>query len=301
MSTTPLRNTAADFDPEVMQLFDHYIHGRIDRRAFLDNAARFAAASGSTAAGLLAALSPNFAAAQKVSPTDTRLKTEFVEFASPDGSGKMRALVARPAQAAGALPVVLVVHENRGLNPHIEDIARRLALENFIAFAPDALSPVGGYPGSEEAAAALFAKLDAAKRSEDLFAAAGFLRSHPACSGRIGAVGFCFGGGVVNAMAARMPDLGAAVPFYGSQPSAADTARIKAPLLIHYAALDERINAGWPAFEAALTANGVKYQMHMYPGTNHGFHNDTTPRYDEAAAKLAWSRTIAFLNENLKG
>lgn len=293
------RKKASDFPPEVLKLFDGYIHGFLSRRDFLDRAAKFALGSFSAAA-MLESLTPNYALAQQVAKNDPRILTEYSTYPSPRGSGTMRGYFARPAKASAKLPGIVVIHENRGLNPYIEDVARRLAVENFIAFAPDALSPVGGYPGSEEAAAALFAKLDAAKRSEDLFAAAGFLRSHPACSGRIGAVGFCFGGGVVNAMAARMPGLGAAVPFYGSQPSAADTARIKAPLLIHYAALDERINAGWPAFEAALKANGVKYQMHMYPGTNHGFHNDTTPRYDEAAAKLAWSRTIAFLNENLK-
>jgi carboxymethylenebutenolidase len=195
----------------------------------------------------------------------------------------------------------VVIHENRGLNPYIEDVARRLATEGFVAFAPDALTPVGGYPNDEEKAAQLFGQLDAGKRTEDLIAAAGFLKSRPECTGKIGAVGFCFGGSIVNTMAVRIPDLGAAVPFYGGQPGAADTARIKAPLLLHYAALDERINAGWPAYETALKANGVKYQAFVYPGTNHGFHNDTTPRYDEAAAKLAWSRTIAFFKENLKG
>ena len=212
----------------------------------------------------------------------------------------MRGYLARPASSGGKCPGVVVYHENRGLNPYIEDVARRLAVANFVAFAPDALAPVGGYPGDEEKAAQLFGQLDAKKRTEDLIAAAGFLKSRPECTGKIGAVGFCFGGGIVNTLATRMPDLAAAVPFYGGQPSAADAARIKAPMLLHYAGLDERINAGWPAFEAALKAHGVKYQMFMYPGTNHGFHNDTTPRYDEAAAKLAWSRTIAFFNEHLK-
>ena len=198
------------------------------------------------------------------------------------------------------MPGVVGIHENRGLNPYIEDVARRLAIEGFVAFAPDALAPAGGYPGDDEKAAQLFAKLDPAKRTEDLLAAAAYLKSRPECSGTIGAVGFCFGGTIVNTMAVRMPDLAAAVPFYGAQPTAAEAARIKAPLQLHYAALDERVNAGWPAFEAALKANGVRYQMFMYPGTNHGFHNDTTPRYDAAAAKLAWSRTIAFLKEHLK-
>ena len=212
----------------------------------------------------------------------------------------MRGYLARPAGASGKLPGVVVIHENRGLNPYIEDVARRLALDGFVAFAPDALTPVGGYPGNEEKAAQLFASLDPAKRTEDLVAAAGYLKSRPDATGRIGVVGFCFGGAMANTFAVRMPDLAAAVPFYGGQPSAENTAKIKAPLLIHYAALDERINAGWPAYEAALKANGVKYEMFMYAGTNHGFHNDTTPRYDEAAAKLAWSRTVAFLKANLK-
>ena len=199
------------------------------------------------------------------------------------------------------MPGVLVIHENRGLNPYIEDVARRLAVEGYVAFAPDCLTPDGGYPGDEDKARELFAKQDAKKRNEDLFAAADFLKSRPECSGRIGAVGFCFGGTIVNLLAVRLPDLAAAVPFYGTQPSAADTAKIKAPLLIHYADHDDRVNAGWRPFEAALKANGVKYEMHMYAGTNHGFHNDTTPRYDEAAAKLAWSRTLAFFKEHLKG
>ena len=295
------RRKASDFPPEVLKLFDGYIHGFLTRREFLDRAAKFAL-GGFTAAAMLESLTPNYALAQQVARDDPRILTEYLTYASPQGSGTVRGYLARPAKADTKLPGVVVIHENRGLNPHTEDVVRRLALENFVAFAPDALSPVGGHPGSEEEARTLFAKLDAAKRNEDLFAAAGALKSYPKCSGKIGAVGFCFGGGVVNAMAARMPDLGAVVSFYGVQPSAADTARIKAPLLLHYAALDERINAGWPAFEAALNANGVKYQVHIYPGTNHSFYNDTTPpRYDEAAAKLAWSRTIAFLNENLKG
>jgi carboxymethylenebutenolidase len=212
----------------------------------------------------------------------------------------MRGYMARPASGGGKWPGVLVIHENRGLNPYIEDVARRLAVENFVAFAPDALTPVGGYPGDEEKAMQLFSQLDAKKRTEDLVAAYAFLKSRPECTGKIGAVGFCFGGTTVNTLAVRIPDLAAAVPFYGGQPSAADAAKIKAPLLIQYAGLDERVNAGWPAYEAALKAAGVKYQMYMYPGTNHGFHNDTTPRYDEAAAKLAWSRTLAFFNENLR-
>ena len=292
------RKKIGDFPPEVLKLFDGYIHGKLARREFLDRAARYAV-GGFTAAAMLESLTPNYALAQQVAKDDARIKTEYLTYPSPNGSGTMRGYFARPANASGKLPGVLVYHENRGLNPYIEDVARRLAVDNFVAFAPDALTPVGGYPGSEEKAMDLFAKLDAKKRTEDLMAAYGFLQSRPECSGKIGAVGFCFGGGIVNTLAVREPGLAAAVPFYGAQPNAADTAKIKAPMLIHYAALDERIDAGWPAFEAALKANGVKYQMYMYPNANHGFHNDTTPRYDEAAAKLAWSRTVAFFNEHL--
>jgi len=293
------RKKASDFPPEVLKLFDRYIHGALSRRDFLDNAAKFAV-GGFTATAMLESLRPNYAFAQQVAKNDARIKTETLTYPSPQGSGTMRGYLAQPA-GAGKWPGVVVIHENRGLNPYIEDVARRLATEGFVAFAPDALTPVGGYPNDEEKAAQLFGQLDAGKRTEDLIAAAGFLKSRPECTGKIGAVGFCFGGSIVNTMAVRIPDLGAAVPFYGGQPGAADTARIKAPLLLHYAALDERINAGWPAYETALKANGVKYQAFVYPGTNHGFHNDTTPRYDEAAAKLAWSRTIAFFKENLKG
>jgi carboxymethylenebutenolidase len=293
------RKKASDFPPEVLELFDGYVHGMISRRDFLDRAARYAV-GGFTAAAMLESLRPNYAWAEQIPKNDPRLKTEYLTYPSPQGSGTVRGYFARPAGASGKLAGIVVIHENRGLNPYIEDVARRLAVENFVAFAPDALAPVGGFPGEEEKAAQLFGQLDPAKRNEDLLAAAPYLKSRPECNGKIGAVGFCFGGTMVNTMAVRMPDLGAAVPFYGGQPSAADTAKIKAPLLIHYAALDERVDAGWPAWEAALKANGVKYQMYMYPGTNHGFHNDTTPRYDEAAAKLAWSRTLAFFKENLK-
>jgi carboxymethylenebutenolidase len=249
---------------------------------------------------MLESLSPNYAWADQIPKNDPRIKAEYLTYSSPQGSGTVRGYLARPADAGGKLPGVVVVHENRGLNPYIEDVARRLAVENFIALGPDALSPLGGFPGDEEKAAQLFSQLDPAKRTEDLMAAVPFLKSRPECNGTVGAVGFCFGGTVVNMMAVRFSDLAAAVPFYGGQPGAADAAKIKAPLLLHYAALDERIDAGWPAYEQVLKASGVKYQMYMYPGTNHGFHNETTPRYDEAAAKLAWSRTIAFLKENLK-
>ena len=292
------RKKASDFPPEVLRLFDGYVHGTLSRREFLDRAAAFAV-GGLTAAAMLESLRPNYAFAQQIAKGDSRIKAEYLTYPSPQGSGTMRGYFAAPAKTSGKLPGVLVVHENRGLNPYIEDVARRLAVEIFLAFAPDALKPLSGYPGDEEKAVALFAQLDPKKRIEDFVAGAEYLKSRPECNGKIGAVGFCVGGGVVNTLAVRLPDLRAAVPFYGAQPDAADVAKIKAPLLIHYAALDDRINAGWPAFEAALKANGVKYQMYMYPGTNHGFHNDTTPRYDEAAAKLAWSRTIAFLKDNL--
>ncbi len=293
------RKKASNFPPAVLQLFNGYIHGMISRREFLDRATKYAI-GGFTATAMLESLMPNYALAQQVPKDDARIKAEYLSYPSPEGSGTMRGYFVRPSGPAGKWPGVVVYHENRGLNPYIEDVARRLAVENFVAFAPDALTPVGGYPGDDEKAAQLFRKLDPRKRTEDLIAAAGFLKSRPECTGKIGAVGFCYGGDVVNTLATRMPDLAAAVPFYGAQPSAADAARIKAPMLLHYAALDERVDAGWPAFEAVLKAHGVKYQMFMYAGANHGFHNDTTPRYDEAAAKLAWSRTIAFFKENLK-
>ncbi len=293
------RKKASDFPAEVLKLFDGYVHGWISRRAFLDGAGKFAV-GGFTAAAMLESLRPNYAFAQQVAKDDARIKTEYLTYPSPQGSGTMRGYFARPANAGGKLPGIAVIHENRGLNPYVEDVTRRLAVANFVAFAPDALTPLGGYPGDEEKAAKLFDQLDAAKRTEDLLAAYGVVKSRPECTGKVGAVGFCFGGTTVNMFAVRLPDLAAAVPFYGGQPSAADTAKIKAPLLIHYAGLDDRINAGWPAYEAALKANAVKYQMYMYPNTNHGFHNDTTPRYDEAAAKLAWSRTMAFFNENVR-
>lgn len=292
------RMKASDFPPEVLKIFDGYVHGRISRRQFLDDASKYAV-GGFTAAAMLEALRPNYAWAQQVGKDDGRIKTEYVTYPSPQGTGTMKGYLARPANAAGKLPAVLVIHENRGLNPYIEDVARRLAVEGYLAFAPDALTPLGGYPGNEEKAAQMFGQLDASKRTEDLVAAVDYLKSRPDFSGKMGAVGFCFGGTTVNLIATRVPDLKAAVPFYGGQPNAEAAAKIKAPLLIHYAGNDERINAGWPAYEAALKANGVKYEMFMYPGTQHGFHNDSTPRYDEAAAKLAWQRTLAFFKANL--
>ena len=298
--TPPQPVSRADFDPDLWCLFDRYVHGDIDRRAFLDRAARFATASGTTAAALLAALSPDFARAQKVPPADARLKTESVLIDSPAGYGKVRAYVARPAQAAAPLPVVLVVHENRGLNPHIEDIARRLALENFIAVAPDALHPLGGYPGDEDRARELFAKLDQAKTSEDFVAAAQWARSIAGGNGRLGAVGFCYGGGMVNLLATRVPELLTGAPFYGA-PAASDQAgSIKAELVLAFADNDERINATWPGYEAALKSAGVKYEAFKYAGTQHGFNNDTTLRFDAAAARQAWGRTMALFNRSLR-
>jgi carboxymethylenebutenolidase len=294
------RKTADDFHPEVMKLFDQYVHGVIPRRGFLTSAGKYAAVAGLTAEGLLAALTPQFAEAQQVQPNDKRIETSYVELASPEGNGKVRAYVAKPAKAKGKLPLVLVVHENRGLNPHIEDIARRLALDNFIAFAPDALFTLGGYPGDEDKARELFPKLDQAKTRNDFIAAERYLRDLKGGNGKVGVVGFCYGGGIANFLATRVPDLGAAVPFYGAQPAAEDAARIKAPLLIHYAGSDDRINAGWPAYETALKAAGVKYEAFIYPGVQHGFNNDTTPRYDAEAAKLAWQRTTEFFNKNLR-
>jgi carboxymethylenebutenolidase len=294
------RKTAADFDPDLLVLFDAYVHGAIDRRGFLDKAARFAA-GGTTAAMLLEALSPRFAEAQQVAKDDARIKAESVEFLSPQGYGTTRAYLVRPAKASGKRPGVLVVHENRGLNPHIEDVTRRVALEGFLALAPDALFPLGGYPGDEDKAREVFPKLDQAKTREDFVAAVGWLKAHAECTGKVGVVGFCYGGAIANMLATRLPDLAAAVPFYGTQPKAEDVPKIKAPLLIHYAEKDDRVNAGWPAYEAALKAAGAKYEAHVYPGTQHGFNNDTTPRYDKEAAALAWKRTVEFFQKHLKG
>ena len=291
--------TAQDFDQELLILFDAYVHGTLDRRGFLERAQKFAV-GGMTVGMLLTALSPDFARAQVVPKDDKRIKTEMLEYPSTAGSGTVKGYLARPANATGKLPVVLVVHENRGLNPHIEDIVRRLALDNFVAFAPDALSPLGGYPGDEDKARELFAKLDQKKATEDFVAAANFLKNRPESSGKIGVVGFCYGGGMAHVLSVRMPELNAAVPFYGNHPAAEDAAKVKAPLLIHFAAVDERINASWPAYEAALKAAGTRYTAYQYAGTQHGFNNDTTPRFDAAAAKLAWERTLAFFNTNLR-
>jgi carboxymethylenebutenolidase len=294
------RMTAHDFDQELLILFDAYVHGGIDRRAFLDKAAKFAV-GGVTAAMLLEQLSPKFLEAQVVRPTDDRIVAEYKEYDSPNGYGKMRGYLVRPAKAVAKLPGILVIHENRGLNPHIEDVTRRFALENFIAFAPDALFPLGGYPGEEDKARELFSKLEQNKTREDFVAAASFLKTRPQSTGKIGAVGFCYGGGMVNYLATRLGDqLSAGVPFYGSAPNIEDVPKIKAPLMIQSAETDPRINASWPAYEEALKAANVKYERHLYPGTQHGFHNDTTPRYDAAAAKLAWERTLAFFNKHVR-
>ena len=254
-----------DFDQELWNLFDQYVHGAIDRRGFLDRAGKYAV-GGMTAVGILEALSPKFAEAQQVPKDDKRLKAGYMEYPSPSGTGKMRGYLARPANATGKLPSVLVIHENRGLNPHIEDIARRLALDNFMAFAPDALTPLGGYPGDEDKAREVFPKLDQAKTREDFVEAANWLRNRSDSTGKLGAVGFCYGGGIANMLATRVPELAASVPFYGGQAQAADVPKIKAALLIQYAETDERINAGWPAYEAALKANNVQYQTLLLPG-----------------------------------
>ncbi|HEX5043827.1 MAG TPA: dienelactone hydrolase family protein [Candidatus Polarisedimenticolaceae bacterium] len=293
------QKTAHDYDQELLVLFDAYVHGAIDRRTFLDKAGKFAVA-GVTAAMLLSELSPNFAA-QVVAPDDPRVEGRLLTFKSPKGNGKSRGYFVQPAQAKKKLPAILVIHENRGLNPHIEDITRRLALANYVAFAPDALFSLGGYPGDEDVAREQFGKLDQGKTKEDFVAAFEVLKKRPETMGKVGAVGFCYGGGMVNYLATRLGnDLAAGVAYYGSAPDLADVPKIKAPLLIHSAEKDDRINASWPDYEKALQAAKVKYERFLYPGTQHGFNNDTTPRYDAAAAKLAWERTLAFLEKHLR-
>jgi carboxymethylenebutenolidase len=294
------RKKASDFPKEVLALFDGYVHGRIERRDFLEGAARVLG-GGAAALGVLEALRPNYAWAGQVSPDDTRIRQEYVTYPSPDGSGTMRGYMAVPAGATGPLPAVLVIHENRGLNPYIEDVVRRFAAADFVALGPDALTPLGGYPGNDDDGREMQARLDGDVMMEDWVAAFRFLRDHEATTGRVGAVGFCYGGGVVNRLAVRLPELGAGVPFYGSAPPLEDVAAIQAPLMIQLAGLDERINAQYPAYEEALAASGKAYAIHTYDGANHGFHNDTTARYDEAAATLAQDRTIAFFNEHLRG
>jgi carboxymethylenebutenolidase len=293
------RKKASDFPQELLNLFDGYVHGKLNRRDFLSSAQKFAV-GGVTATMLFEMLKPNYAWAIQVPPDDTRIKTERDTVASPHGNGSIKGYLARPANA-DKLPVVLVIHENRGLNPYIEDVARRLALANFIAFAPDGLTSLGGYPGDDERGLELYGKVDRDKMLEDFLAAALWLKSRPDSTGKIGVVGFCAGGTATNVLAVRMgAGLDAAVPFYGTQPAAADAAKIKAPINAQYAALDTRITEGWPAFDAALTQAHVTHEGHIYKGANHGFHNDTTPRYDEAAAKEAWQRTLDWFNTYLR-
>ena len=295
------RKKASDFPQELLDLFDRYVHGDIDRRAFLDGAKKFAV-GGLTATALWESLRPDYAWAQQVPKDDKRIATERATVPSPEGNGSIRGYLVRPAGAGGKRPGVLVIHENRGLNLYIEDVARRLGAAGYVAFAPDGLTSVGGYPGGDEEGGKLFGKVDRQKMTEDFVAAARWLKARPDCTGKIGAVGFCFGGGMVNTLAVRLgADLSAGVPFYGGQPPLEDVPKIKAPLLLHYASLDARVNKGWPAYDEALKANRIPHQGHMYEGANHGFHNDTTPRYDEAAAKLAWQRTLDFFGKNLKG
>jgi carboxymethylenebutenolidase len=292
------RKKATDYPQELLTIFDRYVHGEISRRAFLDAAAKYAV-GGTTAMAIWESLRPNYAWAEQVAKDDSRLKTGYETVPSPQGNGSIRGYLARPAKA-GKLPAVLVIHENRGLNPYIEDVARRLAVANFMAFAPDGLTSVGEYPRDDEKGAVLFTKVDENKMIQDFLASAEWLKSRSDSTGKLGAVGFCFGGRMVNTLATRLPDLSAAVPFYGTQPTAEDAAKIKAPLLLHYASLDTRITSGWPAYEQALKANHVTYTGYVYEGANHGFHNDTTPRYDEPAAKLAWQRTLDFFNKYLR-
>ncbi len=292
------RLTAKDFAPELLELYDFYAHGQITKRDFLERAGKFAV-GGLTAAAILGLMSPDYALAEQVSFTDPDIVAEYITYPSPDGHGEVRGYMVRPAAATGKLPAVVVVHENRGLNPYIEDVARRVAKAGYLALAPDGLTSVGGYPGNDEKGKELQATVDPTKLMNDFFAAVEWLLTHDATTGKVAITGFCYGGGVANAAAVAFPELAGAVPFYGLQPSPDETARIKAPLLLHYGALDTRVNAGWPPFEAALKANGKTYQVFIYEGANHGFHNDTTPRYDAAAAELAWSRTLAFFKTNL--
>lgn len=288
-----------DIKQEVFDLYDDYAHNRIERRLFLERLS-FYAVGGLTVSSLLGFIMPNYVDSVQIKPDDLRLKSEYVTYNSPKGGGKIRGLLSKPLEKKGKLPGIVVVHENRGLNPYIEDVARRAALEGFVTLAPDALTPLGGYPGDDDAGRELQSKLDRSKMLEDFIAAYEYLKSGEDCNGKVGVVGFCFGGWIANMMAVRVPSLSAAVPFYGGQPSEEETAQIKAPLLLHYAGLDQRVNEGWPAYEKALKANKLSYSAYIYPGVNHGFHNNTTPRYDEVAADLAWKRTIDFFKEKLR-
>ena len=292
------RKTAKDFDPRILEIFDGYVHGKMTKRDFISRAGKYAAA-GVTGAMILDQLQPNYALAQQVAPDDPAIETSVAEYASPDGHGTIRGLMAKPAGADGPLPAVLVIHENRGLNPYIEDVVRRTAKAGYLAFGPDGLTPLGGYPGTDEEGREMQRSLDRVRLMSDFFAAFEYLRDHEGSTGKVGAVGFCYGGGVCNALAVAYPDLAASVPYYGRQAAAEDVPKIEAPLQLHYAGLDERINGGWPDYEAALKANGKAYDAYIYPEVNHGFHNDTTPRYDAEAAELAWSRTLAFFGTHL--
>lgn len=294
-----MKRAASEFHPELLRLFDGYVHGAISRRDFLDQAGRFAA-SGLTALGILQSLSPRYAEAQQIHDDDERVDAGYAEYSSPKGSGTMRGYLVRPAGVSGKLPGVVVIHENRGLNPHIEDVARRFALAGFLAFAPDALTPLGGYPGTDDDGRALQAKLDRDTMIEDFAAAVVYLRAQPGCTAKVGVVGFCFGGGMASILAARLPHLNAAVSFYGRAPELSEVPNIQAPLLLHFAGLDERINAGWPEYERALKTHKKTYTAYLYADVHHGFHNDTTPRYDETAAKLAWQRTVDFFAKSLR-
>ncbi|MGI8635531.1 MAG: dienelactone hydrolase family protein [Segetibacter sp.] len=288
-----------DIKQEVFDLYDDYAHNRVNRRDFMLRLSTFAVGS-LTVPALMSFLMPDYQGANQIRADDPRLKSEYVNYQSPKGGGTIKALLSMPADAKKKLGGIVVVHENRGLNPYIEDVARRSALAEFISIAPDALTPLGGYPGNDDAGRELQSKRNQNEMLEDFIAAYDYLKNHKDCNGKIGVVGFCFGGGIANKMAVRIPDLAAAVPFYGGQPAKEDVPKIKAPLLIHYAALDTRVNEGWPAYEAALKENNKEYTAYIYPDVNHGFHNDTTPRYDKAAAELAWKRTIDFFNEKLK-
>ena len=294
------RKKASDFPQELLDIFHEYVHGDIDRRTFLDRAGKYAV-GGLTAAALFDMLKPNYAWAEQVPKNDARIKAEYQTVPSPQGNGSIKGYFVKPANATGKLPVILVVHENRGLNPYIEDVARRVALANFVAFAPDGLTSVGGYPGDDEAGGAAFGKVDRNKMAEDFVAAATWLKARPESTGKVGVTGFCFGGGVANTLAVRMgADLAAAVPYYGAAPAAADVAKIKAAVLAHHGELDTRLAEAWPAYDAELKKAGVPHEGYIYPKANHGFHNDTTPRYDEAAAKQSWDRTLAWFNKYVR-
>lgn len=288
-----------DIKQEVFDLYDAYAHNKLDRRTFVEKLSAYAV-GGITVASLMSAMMPNYVDTKTILPDDERLESDYIMYDSPKGGGKIKGLLSKPSGMSGKVPGIVVVHENRGLNPYIEDVGRRCAVAGFISLAPDALTPLGGYPGNDDEGRAMQSKRDRNEMLEDFIAAYETLKNHPDCTGEVGVVGFCFGGWISNMMAVRLPDLGAAVPFYGGQPSAEEAAQIKAPLMLQYAGLDERVNAGWPAYEEVLKANNVEYQAFVYPDVNHGFHNNTTPRYDEAAATLAWERTIDFFNKYLK-